>query len=119
MTKKNLPLNTKPIYDAVEAAVTEEPAAGKRKPYKARKVYTEEEAREAANEMRTSGRKGVKLQRINLACTPENYEFIQIMSKVRGQKLSEFINDIITTAREKNADIYRQAIAFREALKGE
>ena len=110
-------VNTNPVYDVI-AEATEAPAAsGKgKKPYKPRKTYTEEEAAEALEALHTSGLKGVKLPRINLAFTPANYEFVKIMAQVRGQTLTEFVNDMLQQARENNADLYKQAIKFRESL---
>lgn len=134
-------VNTNPVYSAIAEAteqlpgqmtidtagnITEEqaPAAQEiqeaaeepKKQYKQRKTYTEAEAQEALESLQTSGKKGVKLPRINLAFTPANYEFIKVMAQVRGQNLTEFVNDILREARENHADIYEQAINFRKSL---
>lgn len=98
------------VVDTIAAATD----PGKRKP---RKTYTEEETREALESMQSSGRKGVKLPRFNVAFTPSNYEFIRIMSQVRGQTLTEFINDVVKDSRERNSAIYKKAIEFRNSLK--
>ena len=115
-------VNVNPVYNVI-AEATEAPAAsagnkGKadKKAYKPRKTYTDAEAAEALESLHTSGLKGVKLPRINLAFTPANYEFIKIMAQVRGQNLTEFVNDVLQQARENNADLYQQAIKFRESL---
>lgn len=112
-------VNVNPVYDLI-AEATEAPAAsdkpGGKKGYKPRKTYTEEEAAEALESLHTSGLKGVKLPRINLAFTPANYEFIKIMAQVRGQNLTEFVNDVLQQARDNNADLYQQAINFRNSL---
>ena len=86
---------------------------GKRKP---RKEYTEQEAREIAETMHTTGKKGVKLPRINLAFSPSNYEYIQIMSRVRGENLTQFINKIIAEHKEQHMDIYEKAQEFIDSL---
>lgn len=134
-------VNTNPVYSAIAEAteqlpgqmtidtagnITEEPAQAAqeiqeaaeepKKQYKQRKTYTEAEAQEALESLQTSGKKGVKLPRINLAFTPANYEFIKVMAQVRGQNLTEFVNDILREARENHADIYEQAINFRNSL---
>ena len=109
-------VNTNPVYNVIaEATDTKAPAAsnGKSKP---RKTYTAAEAQAALENLHTSGLKGVKLPRINLAFTPANYEFIKTMAQVRGQNLTEFVNDVLQQARENNADLYKQAIKFRESL---
>lgn len=105
-------INTNRVYGAI-AAATEDTS---RKKYKDRKTYTEEEALEALESLKTSGKKGVKLPRINLAFTPANYEFIKTMAQVRGQNLTEFINDIIAEARTTHSETYQKAIEFRNSL---
>ena len=117
-SKKDLFSNVdvNPVYTAIADAVNEEPAAGGKKKYKPRKTYTEEEAAAALDSLQTSGKKGIKLPRINLAFTPANYEFVKIMAQVRGQNLTEFVNDMLREARESHADLYNKAIEFRNSL---
>ena len=105
-------ISTDAVYSSIQSATAEH---GKRKP---RKEYTEQEAQEIAETMRTSGRKGVKLPRINTAFQPSNYEYVQTMARVSGITLTEFINKAIKEHREAHADLYEQAIAFRDALDG-
>jgi hypothetical protein len=126
-------VDTNPVYKAIAEATAEpseiiekqqtldaqeiqEPQEPQKKQYKMRKTYTETEAMEALNNLQTSGRKGVKLPRINLAFTPDNYKFIKIMAQVRGQNLTEFVNDILREARENHAETYQKAIEFRNSL---
>ena len=106
-------INTNPVYDVIAEAVEETPG---KKRYKDRKTYTEEETAAALESLKTSGKKGVKLPRINLAFTPANYEFIKVMAQVRGQNLTEFVNDMLREARESHADLYEKAIEFRNSL---
>lgn len=103
-------IKTAPVYEAIATAT------GAKKQYKPRKTYTDEESAEAKETMQTSGKKGVKLPRINLAFTPANYDFIKCMSQVRGQNLTEFVNDMLKEARESHADIYKKALEFRDSL---
>lgn len=116
-------INTNPVYNAIaEATEEQEPkqaAAAQeevKKHYKPRKTYSEEETLEALESMRSSGRKGVKLPRINLAFTPSNYEFIKTMAQVRGQSLTEFVNDMLEEIRIEHADVYEKAIEFRNSI---
>ena len=109
------------LADAVADTTAEEPAAvqdaqEKPKTRKDRRTYTKDEAQEFLTEFRTSGRKGLKMPRINVAFYPENYEFIRVMSRVRGENLTEFINVLIKKAMEENRDIYEQAIAFKNSI---
>lgn len=132
-------VNTKPVYNAITKAtaetaqlpgqlvINENGGIDQEKPlddaqevikkqYKPRRTYNAEEAAEAMESLQTAGKKGVKLPRINLAFTPANYEFCKIMAQVRGQNLTEFVNDILREARETHADIYKKAIEFRNSL---
>lgn len=65
---------------------------------------TPQEQAQRAAEMRTQGRKGCKLPRINVAFSPENHEFIRIMAGISGQTMTELINDIIADCRKRNLD---------------
>ena len=91
----------------------EQEIAGKRK---ARRTYTEQEAAEILQTMKTAGRKGVKLPRINLAFAPDNYEYITIMSRVTGTTYTDFINHVIRQHMEEHRDIYNRAIDFKNSL---
>lgn len=64
------------------------------------------------------GRKpsGNKLQRINMAFYPEEYEYLQTMSRVMGLSMTDFCNDIIRQHMDKNKDNYKRAMDFRASL---
>ncbi len=81
-----------------------------------RREWTEEEGREFMENLDTSGRKGLKLKRINVAFRPSNYDYIVCMARVRGQTLTQFVNDVIAKSLEENGEIYKQALKFRETL---
>lgn len=66
----------------------------------------EQAARKAA--MRTQGRKGCKATRINMAFTPENYQFVKICSRAAGMSITEFSNAIIESYRNEHQDFYEQ-----------
>lgn len=99
------------IENAPEAA--EQEKAEKRKP---RRTYTPQEAAEILQTMKTAGRKGVKLPRINLAFSPEVYQYISIMSRVRGENLTEFVNHVLRGHMDEHRDIYEKAIEFKNSL---
>ena len=65
-------------------------------------------------EGRTRGRTGCKTDRINLAFTVENYEFVRRFSKCRGENMTEFVNHIIDNYR---ADHAAELEAFEKILK--
>ncbi|MCR5452407.1 MAG: hypothetical protein K6F00_07275 [Lachnospiraceae bacterium] len=118
MAKNFNDLDVNPVYKEMETATTDNQQPTK-KPRKERKTYCKLEAEESKNALKTSGRKGLKLPRINLAFTPNNYEYIKTMSQVRGQNLTQFVNDIIDRSRNENKETYYKALEFREALNRE
>ncbi len=77
---------------------------GKRYP-----AATPEDAAQRAAEMRTQGKKGAKANRYNMAFTPLNYEYINIVSRVKGMTMTKFVNEIIAEYRENNPEIYEKA----------
>lgn len=119
MAKKDFSqVNTGRVYDAIAAATAapEQEAQEATTKYKPRKGYSEQEAQEFLQNMKTSGRKGLKLPRINLAFAPEVYEYIQTMSRVRGESMTEFVNLALRQHIEEHRDLYERAIEFRNSL---
>lgn len=104
------------IVEAQDTTATEELTDNPVKRRKSRKTYSEEEKQEFMSIGATSGRKGTKLSRINMAFTPENYDFIQTMAKVRGETLTSFVNDMVAKYREEHGELYKKAIEFRNSL---
>lgn len=141
MAKKTLEINTDPIYEMIKAGTeevapeeaeapaaetqetqeaheeyeqqetSEEPAARKR-----HKRYTEQEIEDLMRMMKTSGRKDLRLPRINLAFSPEVYQYVSIMSRVRGETMTSFINAVIKAHKESNKEKFAQAMEFRKTL---
>jgi len=83
---------------------------------KERKTYTAQEAAEFLQDMKTTGRKGVKLPRINLAFSPDVYDYIKTMSKAAGLSYTEFVNIVLQEHKENHTDTYKQALAIRNSL---
>ena len=50
----------------------------------------------------TQGRKGHKQKRINMAYTPENYEFLHRKARMMGISMTEYMNLLIDAARREN-----------------
>lgn len=63
---------------------------------------TAEEAAERKAERRTQGKKGVKLNRVAASFTPEALEYIKVMSKIRGESMSEFIERVLMQHKAEN-----------------
>ena len=59
------------------------------------------------------GRKGQKALRINLAVSPENADFLRIVSKDYEVNMTALINRIIQLFREQNPDILTTAISHQ------
>ena len=128
MAKKDFSsVNTGRVYGAIAEATAEpeqetadvlQEAAAQEKPAKrkTRKTYTEQEAAEIMQTLKTTGRKGIKLPRINLAFTPELHAYITTMSRVRGENLTEFVNYVLRQHMEEHRDIYEKAIEFKNSL---
>lgn len=123
MAKKNVDFTagtTNRVYEQIAEATqetpeeqeTQEKAQEHKKRYKDRKEYTQEEAELFISTFKTSGRKGLKLPRINVAFSPENYEYIRTMARVRGESYTEFINWLIRTHKDENLDTYKKAHEF-------
>lgn len=109
MAKDFTGIQANKVKSTIEEATKEEPK--KRKP---RKTYTKREMYDFMEEMQTAGRKGVKLPRINLAFTPENFEYIKAMSRAAGLSQTEFINRVISAHKEEYLETYEQVLEFRK-----
>ena len=110
-------INTEPIYKTVQEAIADaqEPQeTGKTR--KERKTYTADEEQEYMQGRRTSGRKGVKLPRINMAFSPELYDYIRTVSMARGQTMTDFLNHIVEKSMEENREVYEKALEFRNSF---
>jgi hypothetical protein len=104
------------VNDAIaQAAAPKE--EGKKQGRRPRKEYTPEEIQELKSQQRTTGRKNAKSDRLNFAVTPENLQYVQIMSRVTGDGMSAFINKILDQHRRDNAGLYEKAVAFKKALE--
>ena len=122
-TKKNFDaINTDRVYNAIAEATAEpeqeqeineaqESQAIQDDPHKRkeRRTYTKEEVQAFKEEMRTAGRKGVKLPRINLAFSPTLYDYVQTMSRVRGESMTDFVNCVLRQSMDDHADLYQKA----------
>lgn len=115
MAKDFSKINTGDIYSKTIAEATQEPQEEPKK-YKERKTYNAQETEEFLNDMKTSGRKGVHLPRINLAFSPDIYDYVKTMSKASGLTYTEFINKILQDHKEKHADTYKKALEIRNSL---
>lgn len=75
-----------------------------------------EEAAQRKAERKTQGRKGVKLPRINLALSSENYDYVRVMARMTGQTQIDFVNFIIDKHRTEHPEQYEIAKKLLESL---
>lgn len=54
---------------------------------------------------KTQGRKGQKLPRINMAFTPENYEFLRCYPRRNDLSMTEYVNQLIEKDRLRVTEI--------------
>ena len=131
MAKKDFSkVNTGRVYDAIAAATAEpeekttdklttveaQEAQEKQEKRKTRRTYNEQEAQEYLTSLKTSGRKGLSLKRINLAFAPDTYQYVQIMARVRGESMTDFVNIALRQHMEEHGDLYQRAQEFRNSL---
>ena len=119
MAKKDFSnIGTGKVYSTI-ADATAQPtpdAQEAQKERKKRKTYTEQEALEFQESLNTAGRKGVKMARINIAFTPDNFAFIKVMSRAAGMNQTELVNLIIEKYAAEHEEAYQRALSFRDFL---
>lgn len=76
---------------------------------------TKDEQEERAAQGRTQGRKGCRVGRYNIGFTTDNRDYIAIMSRLRGETMTDFINYVIAEHRNEHGDTYEQA---KKLIKG-
>lgn len=104
MPKKDFSqINTGRVSAAIDKATTKHGQQG---------TADKEEALQRANEMRTQGRKGCKLPRLNLSLTPDNHRFIKVLSRATGSTMCSFTNLIITQFRQEHPELEERAGEF-------
>ena len=63
------------------------------------------------------GKKGQKADRINMAFSPENSEFLDIVSKDYGMNKTALVNRILDLFREDHPEVMATAISHQKAQK--
>ena len=96
------------VYAAISGTETE--AAEVKEVIEVQEVQGDFTERQEA--LKTQGKKGAKAQRFNMAFTPSNLDFIRIMSKINGQTMTQFVNEIIDREREAQSETYQQVKSF-------
>ena len=81
---------------------------------------TAEEKAEREATGRTQGRKGCQkpVKRLNFAMTPENHDFVMILSKASGKNMTDVTNSIITKYRAEHPELQAEAQKFVDIVNG-
>lgn len=95
------------VYNTIEQATSRKGQQG---------TAGAEEQRERMENLRTSGRKGCRAIRINMAFTPSNHEFIRVMAKATGRTMTEFCNLILEAYQNEHPEIMAQARVFLDTV---
>lgn len=73
------------------------------------------DTQEVQQVQRTQGKKGQKLPRINMAFQTANLEYLQLISRIEGKSITEYVNTLVEQDRQKNSE---RMEAAKQILKG-
>lgn len=88
----------KPLYQELEEEVTQE-------------------VQDPYNSQDTQGKKGKKAERMNMAFSLSNYEFLRVMAGWEEVTITTYVNRIIEEERIRSADKYKQIKELKSTLK--
>lgn len=69
----------------------------------------EQEAQRTPIAHSTQGKKGQKLPRINMAFSRDNLEYLQIISRVEGVSITEYVNRMVEVDKAAKQSIFEEA----------
>ena len=58
---------------------------------------------------KTQGKAGMKLERMNMGFSSENYEFLRVMAVIHKMSITKYVNHLIEEERRRSADLYNKA----------
>ena len=99
------------VYAAISGATQAEYEA-----LTAQEAPDAQEVHDRQEALATQGKRGAKAQRINMAFTPSNIDFIRIMAKLKGQTMTQYVNSIIDREREEAGEAYQKAKDLIDSL---
>ena len=84
------------------------------------KALSEEknQTQEAYDARNTQGQAGKKADRMNMAFSPANYEFMRVMAGIHKMTITKYVNHLIEEERKRSADLYEKAKALMDNLEG-
>lgn len=68
-----------------------------------------QQAQDEYNASDTQGQKGKKAERMNMAFSPANYEFLRVMAGIHKMTMTKYVNHLIEEERKRSADLYQKA----------
>lgn len=63
---------------------------------------------------KTQGRKGQKLQRINMAFSPDNLDYLRLMASFEGVSITQYVNSLIDADQAAKSDLVTKICKLRE-----
>lgn len=81
-----------------------------------------EQAKQAAQAMAETRKRGQPMLRVSVGFTPEVYDYIETMAGLDGKSLTAYLVDLLAKDREKKESVYQKMKALRaekEALDQE
>ena len=69
----------------------------------------EQVVQDAQEALKTQGKKGMKMPRINMAFSPSNIDFVRVMAALKGQTMTQYVNALLDREREANGEAYEAA----------
>lgn len=78
-------------------------------------VHDTHSTQEVQEVQRTQGKKGQKLPRINMAFQTANLEYLQLISRIEGKSITEYVNNLVEQDRQRNAARLEEARSIFKA----
>ena len=79
-------------------------------------MQTEQETHVEYDARNTQGKRGMKADRMNMAFSHENFEYMRTMAGLHKMTMTKFINKLIEEDRQRNADLYEKAKSLMSDL---
>ena len=64
----------------------------------------------------TQGKRGMKADRMNMAFSHENFEYMRTMAGIHKMTMTKYINRLIEEDRKRNSELYEKAKSLMEDL---
>lgn len=76
-----------------------------------------EQAKQEAEAMADTRKRGQPVFRVSVGFTPEVYDYVNTMAGIYGTSLTGYLVDMLAKDREKNESTYQAAKALRASLQ--